>query len=294
MTAAAVRRPVLRYHGGKWLLAPWVIEHLPPHRIYVEPFGGAASVLLRKPRSYSEVYNDLDGEVVNPFRVLRDPAEGAELSRRLHLTPFAREEFEASYEPSEDRIESARRLVTRSFLGFGSTAINSASRTGFRAKAYRQNQTGAMDWRNHAGTLAAVTERLRGCLIEHTDALDLIARHDTPETLFYVDPPYVHDTRSALQRERATAGKHCYRHEMTDDDHRRLATTLHGVAGMVVLSGYGGGLYDDELYPDWHRVERPSLADGARRRTEVLWLNPAAVSRRSDGLFRAPAAQEER
>lgn len=271
-------RPVVRYHGGKWRLAPWIIAHLPPHRIYVEPFGGAASVLMRKPRTYSEVYNDLDGEVVNLFRVLRDPFTGAELEHRLRLTPFARAEFELSYEPSADPVESARRFVTRCFLGFGSTAMNSASRTGFRARAYRQNQTGAMDWRNHVEAIPGMIERLRGVLIENLDALELLGKHDTSETLFYVDPPYPHGTRSSLKGERTSAGKHCYRHELSDQDHRRLASALHELKGMVVLSGYPCELYDRELYPDWERVERTAFADGARKRVEALWLNPAATT----------------
>jgi len=118
-----VSRPVLCWHGGKFRLAPWVIAHLPPHRIYVEPFGGAASVLLRKPRAYAEVYNDLDGDVVNLFRVLRDAQAGARLIAQLQLTPFAREEFLAAYEPADDPVERARRLVARSFMAFGTTGL---------------------------------------------------------------------------------------------------------------------------------------------------------------------------
>jgi DNA adenine methylase len=274
----AVGRPVLRYHGGKYVIAPWIVKHLPPHRIYVEPFGGAGSVLMAKPRSYSEVYNDLDGEVVNLFRVLRDPETGAQLERLLRLTPFARAEFEASYQPSDDPVESARRLVVRCFLGFGSTAMNSAARTGFRARPYRQNQTGAGDWANYPDAIPAMVDRLRGCLIEQQSAVDVIRRHDTEETVIYADPPYPHASRTSLQAGRAVAGKHCYRHEMTDDDHRELAVVLRSVAGMVVLSGYPCDLYDIELYPDWHRVTRSALADGARKRTEVLWLNAAAVA----------------
>jgi DNA adenine methylase len=93
-------RPVLRAHGGKWRIAPWILGHLPAHRIYVEPYGGGASVLLRKERSYAEIYNDLDGEIVNFFRVLRDPEQAGRLLELLELTPFAREEFELSYQPA--------------------------------------------------------------------------------------------------------------------------------------------------------------------------------------------------
>ena len=130
--ASAPTRPALRYHGGKWRLAPWLLTLMPPHRVYTEPFGGGASVLLRKPRAYGEIYNDLDGEVVNVFRMLRD--RGAELQRLLELTPFARAEFRQAYEPcGDDPIEQARRTIARSFMGFGSSATGENS--GFRASS---------------------------------------------------------------------------------------------------------------------------------------------------------------
>ena len=115
-------RPMLRWHGGKWMLAPWIIENMPAHRIYVEPYCGAASVLFRKPRAYSEVINDLDGEVTGLFRVLRDRAAAKELERLLRLTPFARTEFDESYTASLDPVEQARRTIVRSFMGFGSNS----------------------------------------------------------------------------------------------------------------------------------------------------------------------------
>lgn len=265
--SSAPSRPVLRYHGGKWRLAPWIIQHFPPHRVYVEPFGGAASVLMRKPRSYAEVYNDLDGEIVNLFRVLRsDRAD--ELVRLLRLTPFARAEFVLSYEPDDDPVEQARRTVVRSFMGFGSNAHNQA--TGFRSNSNRSHTTPAHDWRNYPDAMETMVERLRGVVIEHRDARYVIAQHDSPETLHYVDPPYPFGTRNRGPD---------YAYEMSDDDHRALADVLRSVQGMVVLSGYACDLYDVELYPDWHRVEKTALADGARKRTEVLWLNEAAASR---------------
>lgn len=101
---------MLRYHGGKWRLAPWIIGFFPPHRVYVEAFGGAASVLMRKPRSYAEVYNDLYGDIVSLFRVLRDPSSAQELERRLRLTPFARDELESAYEPAVDAIDAAQKM----------------------------------------------------------------------------------------------------------------------------------------------------------------------------------------
>ena len=130
MMNTKAKRPMLRYHGGKWRLAPWIISVFPEHRIYVEPYGGGASVLLRKARSYAEVYNDLDGEVVNVFRVVRD--HGPCLKEKLYYTPFSRDEFKRSYEETDDPIERARRTIARSFMGFGSNAVTAKNgMTGF-------------------------------------------------------------------------------------------------------------------------------------------------------------------
>lgn len=265
-------RPVLRWHGGKWRLAPWIISHFPVHRLYVEPFGGAASVLLRKPRAYAEIYNDLNGEVVTLFRVLRDADLASRLIAQLRLTPFAREELPAAYEPSDDPVEQARRLVVRSYLGFGSAGVNGAT-TGFRSNSNRSGTVPPHDWVNYPECLTAAVQRLRGVCIERLDAVALLARNDDPATLFYVDPPYLPETRS---KKRGPQGMyHSYVHDMTEGDHKALLKALKGLVGMVVLSGYPSELYDDALQ-GWDRIETEALADGARPRKEVLWLNPAA------------------
>jgi DNA adenine methylase len=277
------RRPLLRYHGGKWLLAPWIISHFPPdHRIYVEPFGGAASVLLRKPRVYAEIYNDLEGEIVNLFRVLQRSSDAAELIRLLTVTPFARAEFELSYSPSEDPVEQAQRTIIRAFMGFGSNSVNSKTAaqvgfrcmglvherkptTGFRASSNRSGTVPAHDWAHYPAALEAIVERLRGVTIEHRDARQCMAQHDSPDTLHYCDPPYPKSTRA----DRADD----YRHEMTDADHEDLAAFLRGLKGMVIVSGYDCPLYL-RLYAGWQRSSRNALADGARARVETLWLSP--------------------
>lgn len=268
-----VRRPIVRYHGGKWKLAPWILAHLPPHHTYVEPFGGGGSVLLRKPRSYAEVYNDLDGEIVNVFRIARD--RGDDLRRALELTPFAREEFAASYEPADEPLERARRMIVRSFQGFGSAAA-CGEVSGFRASSSRSGTTPALDWRNYPEALDGITERLQGVVIENRDAQVVMAHHDRADTLHYVDPPYLHSTRTDTVQHNNP--RKSYKFELSDDQHRELATFLHGLRGMVVLSGYPSDLYDD-LFGDWHRINRAAHADGARPRIESLWLNQAAVSR---------------
>lgn len=270
------RRPVLRWHGGKWKLAPWIISHFPQHRVYVEPFGGAASVLIRKPRCYAEIYNDLDDVVVRLFRVLRDKESAQELIERLRLTPFGRVEFQQAYLPCDNDIESARRLIIRSFMGFGSNGHNRA--TGFRANSNRSGTTPAHDWINYPDALVQIVERLSGVIIEHRDAKLVMAQHDGPDTLHYVDPPYVLSTRTDTADD--------YAHELTDGDHRELLTFLDDLNGMVVLSGYPSPIYDGMLQ-HWLRVERDALADGAAKRTEVLWINPAAAKLHINfGLFK--------
>lgn len=276
---SALSRPVLRWHGGKWLLAPWIMGHFPAHRVYVEPFGGAASVLLRKKRAYAEIYNDLDDEVVNLFTVLRDEAASQRLQQLLELTPFARTEFELVWEACEEPVERARRLIARSFMGFGSNAHSDMGRghktTGFRASSMRSGTTPARDWENYPDGLMAIVKRLRGVIIERRPAVQVMQSHDSAETLHYVDPPYLPETRN---RRNPYDAKNQYRHELTVADHVALLEALRGLTGMVVLSGYPSPLYDGAL-PDWRRVERMALADGARERTEVLWINPHCAAR---------------
>ena len=269
---ASVRRPVIRYHGGKWRLAPWVIEHFPPHRVYVEPFGGGGSVLMRKARSKGEVYNDLWGRIVDVFRVLRDDEMGAELARRLYLTPFARSEFAAAVPEAfetDDIIERARLTIIRGYMGHGSEAPNETSKTGFRSNSMQSNTAPAVEWSNYPVAVKTFVERLRGVIIENKPAHEVMQAFDCPDCLHYVDPPYVHETRNM---------RHSYAEEMTNAQHEDLAAVLRGLTGMVVLSGYGCPLYDDQLYSGWRRIETAALADSARERTEVLWINDAAAA----------------
>ena len=291
-----MKRPVLRYLGGKWRLAPWIIERMPAHRIYVEPFGGAASVLLRKPRSYAEVYNELSDDVVNVFRVLRDPALSTELRRAVEMTPFSRVEYEHAYKPTSDPVERARRMLLRSFAGFGSgsaTAVRPKgmrtrasvwkSPSGFRHNTTRSGTTPAHDWAGWPEQIPYFTERLRGVVIEQRPASEVIHAHDRVDTLHYVDPPYLHATRNVSN----LSGK--YQHEMTDVMHEELLQQLLRVRGMVLLSSYPCALYDDVLSPaGWVKEARAHRADGARARVEVLWTNPAA--RRAPRLLAREAA----
>ena len=261
-------RPILRYHGGKWRLAPWIIRHLPPHRIYVEPYGGAGSVLLRKYRSFSEIYNDLDGEIVNLFKAVRD--NGDELKRLLALTPFSRNEYLGSFDASADPSEQARRTMVRSYMGFGSNSLCRDVKSGFRSNSRRRHTTPAHDWTGLPAALDAIIARFQGVVIENRDALEVMERHDGPDTLHYLDPPYVHSTRALTMH-----GNHGYTLEMTDAQHIEMARFVRGLKGAVVISGYRCDLYDS-LFDDWERVDRDALADGAAPRVESLWICPWA------------------
>lgn len=281
---SAVRSPVIRYHGGKFRLAPWLLQHFPPHVCYVEPYGGAAGTLIQKPRAYAEIYNDIDGNIVNLFQVLRDQASRDRLIEMLVLTPYAREEFELAYEETEDAVELARRTVIRAQMGFG-TAGATKGKTGFRIDVRRKYGTAQDIWAAYPETLALIGERLAAVMIENRPALDVIKAHDEPTTLFYVDPPYVHGTRY-----RGASHGRYYRHEMTDADHSALLDVLLQVAGMVVLSAYPNDLYDDALASrGWLCAEtqaRISAGRGAGIRTEQLWMNPAcAEALHGEGLF---------
>lgn len=269
----APTRPALRYHGAKWRASSWIVSCLPDaHDSYIEPFGGSAAVLLNKSRSPIEVYNELDGEVVNFFRMLRERPD--DLVRALYWTPFAHAEQRLSMEPTDDPLEGARRLYVRSYLTIsGPTAQwNSGWR---RQKKFSRGRNGNSRMKPAAASfmelehLYRIAERLRGVIIEAADALEVIQRFDNPRALFYVDPPYVAETR---KRWKASA----YKHEMTDDQHRQLAAVLQACTGMVVLSGYDGDLYR-ELFAGWQRIDREFRTNGntAGTATESIWLNPA-------------------
>jgi DNA adenine methylase len=266
----AIKRPLFRYHGSKWLLAPWIISHFPKHRIYVEPYGGSASLLVRKPRSWLEVYNDVDEDVVALFQVLRSPRQAKRLRDLVELTPFSRKEFEAVRDPGEvSQVERARCLIARSVLGFGSAAYRKGYKTGFRAHFWRKTGSPANELVGRAPVVEKFADRFKAVIIECKPALDVIEQQDTPDTLFYLDPPYVKSTRRSARE--------CYAKEMTDQEHRDLAAVLRGIKGKAIVSGYASPLYD-ELFKGWRRVAKKFYASstparGISKRLEVLWMN---------------------
>lgn len=284
---SAPTRPLLRWLGGKFRLAPWVISHFPAHRIYVEPFGGAASVLLQKNRAYNEIYNDLDGELVNLFTVLRGNRSG-ELLEALRLTPYARAEYVAAFRPAEDPVERARRTVVRSHLAHGTGGARMDRPTGFRTDGVTGTTNVAGEWADLPEALKAVIERMRGVNIEQRPAIDLIKHYGGPETLFYLDPPYLPATRSAKSRKPGEK-YHTYAFEMTEGDHAELLAVCRESAAMIVLSGYPDPTYDS-LLQGWRRSDVAARAHRNSPRTECLWINPAAQERLGAGPLFEEAA----
>jgi len=270
-------RPVLRYMGAKWRLAPWILRHLPwPHDAYVEPFGGSAAVLLRKDPSPLEVWNDLGEEVYNFFRVLRDEELCARLVRALEFTPWHRLEFEECYAglggPEDDPVERARRFFVVSWQGIrGAHTARPAWRYVKTGSDFAKvpPETWAFDH------LYAASLRLRRVQFEHRDAFEVIRDYDGPETLYYVDPPYLASLRS-------TWGSQYEVDTATEEWHKELLDLLLGVKGMVVLSGYPSELYREVLEArGWLRVETLARGNALRRgdRVEALWLSPKAQER---------------
>jgi DNA adenine methylase len=297
---------VLRYYGGKWRLAPRLIKIFPEHHVYVEAFGGAASVLMLKPRSDAEIYNDLDGEIVNVFRILQVEARARKLEKLLRVTPFARAEFVKSYRDSRDPIEQARRTIMRSFMGFGSDSItrvksgvipngfctriyDTTIRTGFRFNSLRSNVSAAEDWSHYPDYIQAFCARLKGVVIENRNALRVMVKSDRVDTLHYVDPPYPSSVRNRNASENRI--EHNYRHELTLKQHEKLAETLHSLKGMVVVSSYPGDLYNS-LFSDWKCLSwtGEQFCHGSKTRTECVWLNRSAVAnqRQSEFAFSYP------
>lgn len=258
-----IARPAVRYYGSKFRIASWIIGHFPPHVTYVEPFGGGAAVLLQKPPARFDVYNDIDGNVVNFFDQLRDNTDA--LVQAIQWTPYARAELQRAYEAQPvDNLERARRFYVALQQGWGGRKWRPSWRyqhTDNRGKSVID------DW-NQVDHLYAIARRLKQIFIECDDAARVLARYDQPHTLFYLDPPYLPDTRSN--------DNHGYAYEMTPDQHEALLRQIRTLRGMVIISGYPSNMYAGYLH-DWTCVETAArTTNAATVKTETLWISPAA------------------
>jgi DNA adenine methylase len=258
------------WYGGKYSHLDWLLPLLPKAHHYCEPFGGSAAVLLNRDPSPVETYNDIDGEIVNFFRVLREQKEA--LIYAIGMTPFSREEFVRAIEANGNGInlpdlERARLFFVRARqvrTGLAQTA--SVGRWANCLKTSRAGMAGAVSrWLGSVEGLEWIVSRLLRVQIEHDDSINVIKRYDSPDTLFYCDPPYPHDSRGDSK---------AYQYEMRDEDHIELHHVLSQVKGKVAISGYHGNLMD-ELYKEWYVYEdKPKHAHSIKtERTEVLWTN---------------------
>lgn len=250
-------KPMLKYPGGKWRIAEWIIAHFPEHKVYCEPFFGSGAVFFKKQPSYIETINDIDGDIVNLFRVCRESPE--ELSYLLKLTPFSRDEFIACHERINNPIEQARRTLVRYHQSFGTS--NSSKRSWRNVQTYGGPRCSTM-WNYLPENTMEVYERIKDAQIENIDAIELIRRYNDEKTLIYCDPPYLQNLRK----------KSMYRYETTDEYHERLLAAIKESKSMIVLSGYDNEMYNTAL-KEWLTDEKETTAQMGLPRKEKLWMN---------------------
>lgn len=258
------------WYGGKFSHLDFLLPYLPNDaRHFCDVYGGSAAVLINREPAPVETYNDLDSELVNFFATLRHPEMGVRLQREIALTPFSREELTLACTPEDGlgSVERARRFYVRARQT--RTGLAQTSSTGRWAQCVltsRSGMAGAVSrWIGAIDGLPPIVDRLMRVQIDNAPALEVIERYDTPDTLFYLDPPYVHEARG---------DKHAYFGEMSDLEHMELARTLHNIKGRAAISGYRSGLYDS-VFSDWHRVDAPEkICHSVRQlRQESLWMN---------------------
>ncbi|GKX29033.1 SAM-dependent methyltransferase [Vallitalea longa] len=253
-------RAILKYPGSKWNLADWIINKIPKHHTYLEPFFGSGAIFFKKASSNIELINDIDGTVCALFRIVRDSPE--ELARLIALTPFAREEYDRTYEDGEcSEIEKVRRFLVQCWQGHG-----------FRTNGYkvgwkndiqgREQMYAAYNWYRLPSWIIQIADRLKNCQIDNRPAVELIKRFNYKNVFIYLDPPYVLGTRTGKQ----------YKYEMTDNDHIELLETVLNHKGMTMISGYNSDLYNEYL-KGWHKEKVPATAEYGLKRTECIWYN---------------------
>ncbi|SEO01909.1 DNA adenine methylase [Paenibacillus sophorae] len=234
---------------------------MPPHTTYLEPFFGSGAVLFNKPPSALETVNDLDEDVVNLFRVIRDQPD--ELARAVYWSPYARQEYLVCQKGGDTDLERARRFLVRCWQ---SIRVKTGSISGWKCRGTPDDSYRVKQWNNLPVKIAAVAERLKDVQIENRPAMQVIARYNRPDVLIYADPPYLLETRNGA----------IYDNEMTDADHEALLAALAAHQGPTFLSGYDNQLYNERL-AGWRREERQQVIETGQSRTEVLWINPVAA-----------------
>lgn len=250
---------ILNYPGAKWSMAKQIVSMMPPHRSYLEPFFGSGAVLFNKPPSAIETVNDIDGDITNFFKVLRERPE--ELAEAISLTPYSHDVFDDAHENrGTESFDRAYRFAIRSRMGHG---FKTYQKTGFKIDVYARERSYCVNcWNTMPERIFEAAARLKGVQIENRPALDLIRKFNYDNVLIYADPPYLLNTRGGKQ----------YRHEMNEQDHIELLAALKAHRGPAIISGYPSELYDSELR-GWNSVSKQSYNQNSDARTEVLWFN---------------------
>lgn len=250
---------ILKYPGAKNRISDWICEYIPEHEVYLEPFAGSLAVFFAKNPARIETLNDLDGNVVNYFNVVREKPEL--LAEVLSMTPYARDEYYQAFEilPEESDIERARKFAVRCWQGFGASNVYM---NGFRSSQQSKSPHTTKEWRDLPERILAATDRLKNAQIENLPAVEIVKRYDTEDVFIYADPPYLHSTRK----------NYLYRHEMSDKQHIELLDVLYRHPGKVLLSGYDNDLHNDML-PGWNKAQKKTRAEAGIARTETLWFN---------------------
>ncbi|MBS3937160.1 MAG: DNA adenine methylase [Peptococcaceae bacterium] len=251
-------KPILRYPGAKWRAAPWILKHLPPHKVYLEPYFGSGAVFFNKTPCKIETINDIDENVVNLFKVIRE--RFSELATAMQTTPWARSEYYASYGMTSDSVENARRFLVRCWQAH---ATRLGVRTGWRHSVAIQSPSCSSQWRQLPNRIEQARARLMEAQIECMDALKLIAKYNHKDVLIYADPPYMPNTRQ----------RGIYATEMKDSDHVNLLEALMRHRGSVVVSGYESDLYNSTL-SNWTVVKKNVQTERGVSKTECLWIKP--------------------
>ena len=255
---------ILHYPGSKWRTAEWIISYFPEHVTFVDLFCGSLAILCSKDRSKIETVNDLDSEIINLFKIIRE--RPVELSYAIEFTPHSREEYYKSYEECSDELERARRLVIRLWQGRGG---KTSHRTGWRSMIEHNGPLPAKEWIQFPDKITAVAERLQGVQIENQCAMKLIERYNNKkDVLLYADPPYLSSTRTTTS----------YKYEMSDKQHSELLDALDDFNGSVILSGYANEMYDTKLQ-HWSRYTKNAVAEAGAKRQEIIWINPHTMSK---------------
>ena len=249
-------KPVLKYPGAKWKLAEWIISYMPKHTTYLEPFFGSGAVFFNKLPSKVETINDIDGNVVNLFRVIRERPD--ELAALIEMTPWARDELKNCQPLAECDLENARRFIVRCWQTYGSGPARSKS---WKDDVTTGQQGLAKTWASVPKRILTLADRLKMALIENMPAIEIVRRYHSKTVLIYGDPPYPRGTRNGRM----------YAHEMTDADHIELLDALDAHPGPVILSGYACELYDSRLKL-WRRETHKAQAEKGQIREEVLWM----------------------